>query len=417
MSGGGFWGGLADGVEMGQQWTANARRQQMLDRQEEDRQRERALRDSRKADVSIAVAADNQPARAGDEGPVSETKRPIWESLDRASQARLQSGDLEGYEQLASKSVALKSLHFNTKLNQAAMTGDPTQIASVMSEMSPGYKFSANADKSGAITGSVTGPDGNTVPMTFKSRDEMIGMVDTFTKNGSVAATLREAEKSRADNLLRAAQTRQADAQTGLIQANTTSENALRSGKVEEQGARAGLIDAQTAQATASASKIAAERQSPIEQTVNGLKRLGVDEDAALAYAMGKGDKAKSREALITDVATKLVDSNAKQLGAPPLKPEDALKQAAQLVDGAAQMAGTSRVGSGAPVGAGMTPPASAARTGSGPGMGIKAPSKGAMPQLDAAEARRAAEIKAAVRSGQMSREAARQELQALGFQ
>ena len=350
-----------------------------------------------------------------------ETKRPMWESLDKAANARLAAGDMEGYEAAASKSVALKSMHFNTRLNQAAVTGDPSAVAGVMNEMVPGYKFDARAAADGSITGSVTAPDGSIVPIQYADKAEMAGMVSNFISNGNVAATMRENSKSAVDAHLKAAQAGQAAAQSGFIKANTASEAALLPGKVELQEGQAGLASAQTVNALANASKTSADKQSPVEQQVLGLERLGVDRQVALDHVLGKGDKAKSREQALIEVANKLIESSLKIPGAVDSLPmSEALKRASQLVDGAATIGGTARVGSGVNVGRGMALPGAVAAAGAAPattrGMGTRSPVAAAPLQLDASESRRAGEIKAAVRAGTMSREDAKSELQALGF-
>jgi len=404
----GFWGGFADGLKNGQQMVMNVKRQQSLDAEEADRSKARGMRDAREAAVAESVAAGTQPARAGEEGPVPEKRAPIWQSLETAAQRRLQAGDVDGYEAMTTKSIALKTMHFGTKLNQAALTGDPGEIASVMNEMSPGYKFNAQLDpQTGEVKGSVEGPQGS-IPMSFKSVQEMAAATRAFATNGNVTATFQEQAKQNAELALKGAQTKQAQAQTGFIQANTSTENAMRPLKVEDAEAGIGLKGAQTANQLADASKSARDKLSPVEQQYQGLINIGVDAETARAIVSGKGDRAKSREQAIIDVAGKLAAAPP-PIGAEPMSAEEATRRATQIVDGAAQAGGTSRVGSGA----GMRVPGAAPAAPAG--RGTKAAVK--PPEMDGSEARRAAEIKAAVKAGKMSREDALSELKALGFQ
>lgn len=408
-----FTNGLLDGMRTGSGMVRDAyNTQAQVQRNaniQRDYEEQRQLKDGRKSATEQAIAEGTQPARAGDEGPVPEKRRPVWESLESAAQKRLSAGDLDGYEALTSKSTALKSLHFGTALNQAALTRDPSQIASVMNQLNPDYKFDARLGEDGSVVGTVAGPDGKKMPLVFKDVDDMATATKAFISNGSVSASLQETAKARADIALRGAQTNQAQAQAGFIGANTKTENDTRPAKVDEGVARVGLVEAQTANQTAAASKTATDRLTPVEQQYQGLIKIGIDPETARAHVMGKGDRAQSREKLITDVATKLIDASSKVIGGTPLGQEEALKQAAALVDGAAQAGGTSKVGSGPGM---RVPGAPGAAPAKGAGTGGKAPAG-----MDASESRRASEIKAAVKAGTMTRADALTELKALGFQ
>ena len=401
-----FTNGLLDGMRAGsgmvrdaQATQAQAQRNAILQR---DYEEQRQLKDGRKSATEQAIAEGTQPARAGDEGPVPEKRRPVWESLESAAQKRLSAGDLDGYEALTSKSTAL---------NQAALTRDPSQIASVMNQLNPDYKFDARLGEDGSVVGTVAGPDGKKMPLVFKDVDDMATATKAFISNGSVSASLQETAKARADLALKGAQTNQSQAQTGFIRANTQTENDTRPAKVDEGVARVGLVEAQTANTTAAASKTAHDKLTPEEQRYNGLRKIGVPDEVALGLVMGKGDRSKAREQAILDVFNNAKKANASQIGAPAWDDDAEMAKAAKAVDTAAELAGTARVGSGPGM---RTPGAAGAAPAKGAGTGGKAKAPAGM---DASESRRASQIKAAVKAGTMTREDALTELKALGFQ
>jgi len=400
---------VGDALDARDRMQNNALRRRQLEGQVADEAVARETATGRRTAFTDAMASNEHdmstvPAAEFGGGPPAPKKRTPWEAAEVASQSMFARGDVEGATKYLSQAASLKTFATQQALASAFSTQDPKAVSDVANQyVAGGAKFDGARDADGSIIGSITFPNGQVVRQRYPDFRSFAGATQQVLNPGDIQQLNENEAKKSLETLKAQAEARLKNAQADNYSASASESRGMLPGKIQAQEAGLGLLGAQTAQAYASASRTADEKRTPLQKNLEYLIGRGVDEETAMSIATNTYMKGKSREEKIIDLAGRM--RSAEMGGTFPVNrpmPE-IMKDASQAIDMAAEHAGDARMGSGSPKTSGRRAP--------GLGLGGKAP------QLDNSEMRRASEIRAAVRAGQMSRADAEQELKALGFE
>jgi len=372
---------------------------------QQDHQVRRTALSEGMAPVAINEAVDGM-------GP-PQVERPLMHvALSNAATKLAERGDLEGAERYVQRAAAQKTLWAEGRISDAWRQG-PEALVKVANELSPGANFGITQGQDGSLTITGAGVGGQQLSQTFRNKNELGAWAQQIANPGNLFTAFHEQEKMKLEQMKLQAQANQANASARASDASAQQTGLLTQPKIGLMQAQTGAAQANAVQsyAAANASNASAARSGAeakklgigdVQQRFEGLKAIGFSDDEARGIISGSATKGKAREQAILDVATRLASADASNPAGTPRTQEELLRDASALVDGAASAAGTARVGSGPT----QRAPAPTAKTSS-------ATPSGMLPE----EQQRAAQIRAAVKSGQMSRADAIRELQALGFQ